>query len=60
MASKDSEYYGARERTERAAAESASCHEARRAHLELADFYAKIIADGGPRRLSPSQSRTED
>lgn len=57
--SENAEYYGARERAERAAAEGANCPEAKRAHLELADFYAKLVADGGAHKVSPSRSRTE-
>lgn len=59
MTAKDSEYYGERERAERAAAESAGCPEAKRAHLELAQFYAKLVSDGGPHKVDPSRSRKD-
>ena len=37
------DYYRSREQTERAAARKATCPEARRAHEELANFYARLV-----------------
>ena len=45
MRNDSSEYYRARERAERKAAEDAQCPEARRAHEELAQAYALLTAN---------------
>lgn len=37
------DYYRRRELAERVAAQSASCEEARRAHVEMAEKYAALI-----------------
>jgi len=54
---KSAEYYRTRERAERAAAKTASCPEARRAHQELAQAYADLAADGGTHNVSPARDR---
>jgi len=47
-----SDYYRARERAERRAAEQAQCPEARRAHEEMARAYARL----GIEAITPSES----
>ena len=42
MRTESREYYAARERAERAAAEQAQCPEAQRAHEDMARAYAKL------------------
>jgi hypothetical protein len=42
MKTESREYYAARERVERTAAERASCPEARKAHEQMARAYAKL------------------
>ena len=44
MDQKSVEYFRARERIERAAARTATTEAARRAHLELAQSYAALVA----------------
>jgi hypothetical protein len=39
------DYYAARERAERTAADNASCPEARRAHEEMARAYSKLAGE---------------
>jgi hypothetical protein len=51
------EYYRARECAERAAAKSASCPEARRAHQELAQAYAKLVQQREAHQVSLCRSR---
>ena len=42
MKTESREYYAARERAERIAAEKASCPQARKAHKDMARAYAKL------------------
>ena len=47
------DYYAARERAERTAAENATCPEARRAHEEMARAYAQLAIDVLPMNEQP-------
>ena len=51
------EYYRTRERAERAAAKSAACPQARRAHQELAQAYAALVDMREAHKVSPARSR---
>ena len=57
MHEETSEYYRARERAERAAAEGATCPQARRAHQELAQAYSQLVDGREAHRVSPARSR---
>lgn len=48
MQTGSNEYYRARERAEREAADIATCAEARRIHLELAEAYARLAIQARP------------
>lgn len=51
------DYYRVRERAERAAAENATCPQARRAHQELAQAYAALLDSREAHKVSPARSR---
>ena len=57
MQQNPAEYYRARERAERTAAKNASCPEARRAHQELAQAYARLIDTSRAHAVSAVRSR---
>jgi hypothetical protein len=50
-------YYSTRERAERQAAKGATCTRARRIHQELAQAYARLVAQGEAHRVSPTRCR---
>ena len=50
-------YYSTRERAERQAAKGATCTQARRIHQELAQAYARLVAQGEAHRVSPTRCR---
>ena len=53
----DKDYYAARLRAERAAAEAASNEQARAAHQALADHYAALLA-ADPAEIGPADAST--
>ena len=57
MQENSADYYRARERAERAAAKEAACPEARRAHQELAQAYARLVDTREAHPVSPARSR---
>ena len=57
MHEESAEYYRARERAELAAAKTATCPEARRAHEEMAKAYAKLVETREAHEVSPAHSR---
>jgi hypothetical protein len=57
MSDDKAEYYRARERAERSAAEAASCPQARASHLKLAEAYALLLETNEPHQVSPARSR---
>ena len=57
MREDSADYYRARERAERAAAQGATCPEARRAHEELAQAYARLVDMDQAHAVSASRSR---
>ena len=57
MRQNPAEYYRARELAERAAAKTASCAEARRAHEEMAQAYARLIDTSEAHAVSAVRSR---
>lgn len=57
MQENSAEYYRARERAERAAAKEAACPEARRAHQELAQAYARLLETREAHEVSVARSR---
>jgi hypothetical protein len=57
MQQNPAEYYRARERAERTAAKNANCPEARRAHEELAQAYARLVDMDQAHPVSAARSR---
>jgi hypothetical protein len=57
MRTESGEYYAARERAERTAAEKANCPEAQRAHEELARAYAKLAQNAQLHGQQPDAKR---
>jgi hypothetical protein len=57
MQENTAEYYRARERAERAAAKEAACPQARRAHQELAQAYARLVETREAHQVSVGRSR---
>ena len=51
------EYYRSRERAERAAAKTATCPQAGRAHQELAQAYADLVNSREAHSVSPARCR---
>jgi hypothetical protein len=54
MKRESKEYYAARERAERMAAENATCPEAKASHEELARAYARLAEDTQPDAQRPA------
>jgi hypothetical protein len=54
MKTESREYYAARERAERTAAENATCPAAKKAHEEMALAYARMAEDWQPREERPA------
>ena len=52
MQENSAEYYRARERAERVASKEAACPQARRAHHELAQAYARLLEAREVREVS--------
>ena len=57
MQENSAEYYRARERAERLAAKEAACPEARRAHHELAQAYARLVETRDAHEVSAARRR---
>ena len=57
MKEESADYYRARERAERTAAQCATCPEARRAHEELAQAYARLVDMDEAHAVSAARSR---
>ena len=57
MKTESREYYAARERAERAAAEKAACPQAQHAHDEMARAYAKLAENAEALEQQPDGQR---